>query len=485
MSEANGQSFKVSQSPSRMKESALTADPKGCEFEFAKELSKNEGDPALRLAYAITLYRLGRYWGALSHLEKLRDQEKAKLDPDVYLYLGHCYVKTRKTGDAVKAYESYVELNPNAENADKYRTLISVLGEQAQKQGKPDDTTTGDYLKETTQTGLFRWPDSRIPISVFIEPAAGMTGYRPEFDDALRHAFQEWTATTGGKVKFDIRSEKAGSAIVVSWTDDLHAPELTAEAGKAWVVQDLEGIKSAEIKLLTVSPFNEGPVGCEMLYNICLHEIGHALGLMGHSPYPEDIMYPQLSTQAGISPRDIRTFSALYEAAHESQAVASSGRTSRTDDPEFERLSPKLQADLLVKEGTKDCFAGKYQDSMKKLEMALKIDPNNEFAKSNLAVAANNLAVAASTDEERLRLLRLALFWNPASDAGRNNLESQLQFQNLNTADPQQRVKLADELEKKGDVVGAYVELSESRRLKQDPSVDARMEKLRKKLQTN
>ena len=40
-------------------------------------------------------------------------------------------------------------------------------------------------------------------------------------------------------------------------------------------------------------------------------KLGTRLGLQGHSPHEDDIMYPSLSSQQGLSPRDINTMLAL------------------------------------------------------------------------------------------------------------------------------------------------------------------------------
>ena len=51
------------------------------------------------------------------------------------------------------------------------------------------------------------------------------------------------------------------------------------------------------------------------LYNAVLHEMGHALGLLGHSPDALDVMFPDigLSRSEGLSQRDRDTLVALYQ----------------------------------------------------------------------------------------------------------------------------------------------------------------------------
>jgi tetratricopeptide (TPR) repeat protein len=450
---------------------------------FRKAVVADEACVDCHLNYGICLYQLNRYWGALSQLEKVIALDKD--NAQALLYLGHCYSKTKKISDAVRSYENYLELNTTDAEADKYRTLVGVLKTQAQSleqsQAAKQSTASGDYMKEATSAGLYRWPESRMPITVFIEPGEAVNGYRPEFDDCLRHAFQEWTTTTKSKVRFDVVNDRDGAEMIVTWTDDMHAPELRAEAGKANVTQDSDGIRSADLKLLTVSPFKEGPLGSEALYRVCLHEIGHALGIIGHSPYPDDIMYPLLSDQSGITPRDAKTFFAVYAAAEESLAVAN-GEAKTSDESEFSRLSPVNQAALLLKIGTKAVFAGKYAESITSLEKALQLDPTNKLAKSNLSVAANNLALQVENKDERLKLLHKAMYWNPDSDSGRINLNNLLKAMDINPDDANARIKLADKLESENDLIGACAELSESAHLKPNSKVTDRVQALRKKL---
>jgi predicted Zn-dependent protease len=52
----------------------------------------------------------------------------------------------------------------------------------------------------------------------------------------------------------------------------------------------------------------------EFIKAIAIHEMGHSLGMLGHSDSPRDIMYPQMlpTTRAELSERDLQTIDALY-----------------------------------------------------------------------------------------------------------------------------------------------------------------------------
>src|SRR5579883_973580 len=338
-----------------------------------KSLQLDESNDQCRLTYAICLYNLDRLYGALSNLEAVA--EKDPDNPDAYLYLGHCYLKTRKTQEAIDAYERFIKLRPKDPEREKYVALIGALSSSGSASSRGSSsvsagatssagaTKCGDYLKEVFDAGVYRWPQSRLPITVFVEPADNLKGYRPEFDDILRHAFREWSSTTKNKIQFKIVNQKDKARMIITWTDDLHAPELRAEAGIAGINQDVEGISHATVRLLTIDPFKQGPIGNQFLYDVCLHEIGHALGLMGHSPYPDDIMYPILSTQSGISPRDAATLSAIYSS--EFSPGASKDQTPmQFDEQTLARMTPKQRAEILCKQGTKACLEAKWEESL-------------------------------------------------------------------------------------------------------------------------
>jgi predicted Zn-dependent protease len=81
------------------------------------------------------------------------------------------------------------------------------------------------------------------------------------------------------------------------------------------VFTDSEGIARGTITLLTVPLSPELPMTENRMRTVCLHEIGHALGLGGHTTNPDDIMFYTSSladVAKHLSDRDRATLVRLY-----------------------------------------------------------------------------------------------------------------------------------------------------------------------------
>ncbi len=149
-----------------------------------------------------------------------------------------------------------------------------------------------------------------------------------------------------------------------------------AEGGEARIFPGPDGIVSATIVLLTLDPAPDRPLTPTLMRMKCLHEVGHACGMQGHSTMPGDIMFdtsPLADTEVSLSERDKKTIVHLY-----------------SDDVSIipDAISINASGIILLNKGDAD-------GAIEKFEEALKLEPQTATFKINLGAALNNSAIRA------------------------------------------------------------------------------------------
>ena len=138
-----------------------------------------------------------------------------------------------------------------------------------------------------------------MPITVYV--------YNGAYRNQILEAFRTWQTETGGLVKFTL-ANTPNAGIVVKYHSNLpgNAVGTTKKNASGSTITHAEIL----IKDYPYSPKLEN-----FVYSTALHEIGHALGIEGHSSGKDDIMYPQgksLTERQTLSARDITTLKWLY-----------------------------------------------------------------------------------------------------------------------------------------------------------------------------
>ena len=158
-----------------------------------------------------------------------------------------------------------------------------------------------------------RWRRNQMPLRVFIPPPPG-----DQFDDAealvqtITSAVRAWEGTVEpGIPSFVFVKDKLGADIPFLWVprhDLLSTLAVTqrefSPTGGSFSVRYVSVAVSA---LLAVGDQEES------LATVVTHEMGHALGLFGHSPSPVDTMYPS-AHMINLQPSDtdLETIRQLY-----------------------------------------------------------------------------------------------------------------------------------------------------------------------------
>jgi len=207
---------------------------------------------------------------------------------------------------------------------DGYVALLRETGREADADSLlAPRSPEPDYLRYVAFEGyghedfLTRWPVSKMPLRVHLpRPPDGMFRNPDAVLDSVRDGILDWTDVASPGVPGFTFVERAAEA-------DIHI--VWSEVSTSWFVAyasydvDLLTRRFGVNHVLVAAKYRDGTeVPLDRLYRTMLHEMGHALGLRGHSPDPADVMFPSISAgdpDRGLSERDRATLRALYEAS--------------------------------------------------------------------------------------------------------------------------------------------------------------------------
>lgn len=192
---------------------------------------------------------------------------------------------------------------------DSRQTAIAQPHPMPQSLAQWDEKAApGDYFDQVrpVPVGALIW--SRLPIKVYIEPLPPATLLKPEiWQQTMNRAIQDWQPY----LPLTLTSDPAMADIQLSANaprSKSGARARSAETRYALYVSD-RNILSHRVTI-SIRPSQTQTY----LAAAARHELGHALGIWGHSQDPQDVMYfAQVKSPPPISARDVNTLKRLYQ----------------------------------------------------------------------------------------------------------------------------------------------------------------------------
>lgn len=275
-----------------------------------------------------------------------------KLLPIFFFHQGQHYLKTQEYVKAYKNLRKAYTLNRHNKNYRYYYVqALTKLSPTVKVQkylfeiaeSKEDDSARqlaemqishwqdnilaniGEHYIEQVplDNRIIRWDEKTFPLKIAITDNSNID-IPPYYRTEILEAFAQWQ-TAADFLKFEeIQNAKEADIVV----DIIPLPDNVCEGQVCRYVVGFTTpkYKGSNLKKMTISLYDKDPYGNyfsdKELYNTILHEIGHALGIMGHSYSSEDLMYmttenssfysPYRSSFQYLSSKDINTIKLLY-----------------------------------------------------------------------------------------------------------------------------------------------------------------------------
>ena len=199
------------------------------------------------------------------------------------------------------------------------------------------------------------------------------------YEEALSRSLSLWEQGTQGKLKFELTPDAATADIRVKWVYQQDRRQNNEYIGEAMLIRSTEGFH-VEIEISLRDRTSLKPHSSEIVQAALLHEIGHAIGLWGHSDDPNDVMY-FASTAKAPTVRDIGTWTKMSETPVDAPFHEHALRT----------LQAEIEADPRVASnyyliGMVYADLGDYRLAINAFQRALEIEP--QLGVSSVQIAA-------------------------------------------------------------------------------------------------
>lgn len=263
-----------------------------------------------------TLYNAGQYDGSIKFFERSLQTNPNNTASRYFLTLA--LTKGTPTYSHQEALYNMAN-SKNHDMAQSYAKSQIYTMKERLIEGMEDN-----YIYSAVQNkDILRWNIESFPLKVYFEQT------KPEYRDNIKKAFDQW-GKASGFLQFKEVFKPEESDIEIKFTPYSGPKCNSANCNYVIATTTNTTDKYHRLNRMIITFYNTNPFGEEFtkseIYNTALHEIGHALGIAGHSNNPNDVMYANNHKVSGVfspydseifylSKRDLNTLALLYRLA--------------------------------------------------------------------------------------------------------------------------------------------------------------------------
>lgn len=334
----------------------------------------------------VDAFKKGCYVSATSNLEHAIIINPKNVN--ARYYLAQVYILQNRIDDAENQYKRIIILAPESDAGILSQKGLSLIVQSHKSKGT--NTSIDKYARYqdnyldyivADSGGIKKWQNS--PLAVYVQTS----NYKP----SVEKAFMQWQAKTNKVVSFNFVNNPAQAKIVVDFKNKLESTSTDEGFFAGFTKPYYSGnyLAKAEIHILTVNPQTNQAFDDTFVYSTVLHEIGHSLGFIGHSPNANDVMAAtSLDPKITLTQRDTNTMILFYKMDNKTYLARQKGTTDVKLQQALDYVK-NTPAKSIGWSNLGDVYIGKkmYTDAIKSYKQAVSIEPDRANSYSSLGVA--------------------------------------------------------------------------------------------------
>lgn len=266
----------------------------------------------------------------------------------------------------------------------------AIIGKDKQKESEEKKNQEVKTLSAKDDNYLNYAVDSNGALTIWKKQNLIVHVSSDEFRSIIYQALSDYNNEFDGYFKFLVtkKPEKADIIIdVVNSFDSNKNPDSVYMAGvtNTSISGQDKSLTKAHVQLLAISPNTKKKVTAGEIYRVTLHEVGHAIGIIGHSPNEKDIMFAS-SGVSEFSLRDKNTIKMMYSGDEKliSNLTKNYSSTKLEESEKYVKMSPK-KALAWVNLGKTYYDQGKKEKALDAYKQALMLEPENPTIYQSMA----------------------------------------------------------------------------------------------------